>query len=387
MNFLLQKSPHIHRKDSLMRMFLDVLIALFPTLVLAIVSYGFLAVRNWAVSVATMVLAEFVFVLIKNRIPYDGTKHTFAEQFKAGASKFTVNNALAAIISGEIFALIMPPTANPDGLMYAILIVGAAVGMILGKLVFGGTGSNIFNPAAVGMVFAKVCFGSRFVYPTTWYMSASTQVVTGGTVLTSLGNSDVAGVSHFIGQFAHIGEYGLLDMFLGRMPGVLGEAFSITILIGLVYLLIRRTIDWRVIVSFGGTFLGLMALAGLIVCLNGSVQVDFFTFMAFQALSGGLLFGMTFMLTDPVTMPINSPGRVLYGMAAALIVVLVRLFGGLPEGVVYAILISNMLAPVMDYPKWSSSRFTLKKWIWVASIAAFGLLIVGLAMGFGGNVA
>ena len=384
MNFLTEKSPHIRRKDSLFRMLLDVCIALFPVEAMAIVVYGWNAVRNILISVFVMAAAEFVCVLIRNRIPYDGTKHTFKEHFLHGVKAYSIPaNLMAPIVSGAIFALIMPPSSDPLPIIYIALITGALVGIILGKLVFGGTGQNIFNPAAVGMVFAKVCFGSKFSYVSSWYFPEG--VYTGGTLLTGLDSIHVAGMSDFVGKYAEIGNTSILDMFLGRMPGVIGEAFSFMILLGLVYLLVRRALDWRVEASFFGTFLVLMSLAGLIVSTR--IDVNFFQFMGFELLSGGLLFGAVYMLSDPVTMPITSPGRVMYGMIAACITVFIRLFGALPEGMVYAILISNMLAPVIDRPRWASQRYTWKKILALGIIGSTALLLVGLGMGFGGKVA
>ena len=384
MNFLTEKSPHIRRKDSLLRMLLDVIIALFPTEAMAIVVYGWNAVRNILISVAVMVAAEFVCVLIRNRIPYDGAKHTAKEHIQNALKSYSIPaNLIAPMVSGLIFALIMPPSSDPLPIIYIALITGALVGIILGKLVFGGTGQNIFNPAAVGMVFAKVCFGSKFAYVSSWYFPEG--VYTGGTLLTGLDSVHVAGMSDFLGKYADIGNTSILDMFLGRMPGVLGEAFSFMILLGLVYLLIRRALDFRVEVAFFLTFIVLMSLAGAIVCSR--ININFFQFMGFELLSGGVLFGAVFMLSDPVTMPITSPGRVMYGMIAGCITVFIRLFGALPEGMVYAILLSNMLAPVIDRPRWSSQKYSWKKLLVMAIIGSTALLLVGLGMGFGGKVA
>ena len=375
---IVEKAPHLRRKDSLARMLIDVLIALAPTAVFAVVVYGFDAVRNLGVSWATMILAEFVFVLIQNRIKYDGTKHTFKEQIKAGVSGYSINNLLAPSISAVIFALIMPARLDPYYLIYPALIAGSLFGIVIGKLVFGGNGNNIFNPAAVGMVFAKLCFGSHYVYN-----SRSFYVTTGGTPLTNA-ITEVSGLNSLTGKWTGIESVPLANLFFGQVGGTIGEAFKITILIGMAYLLIRKAADWRIIASYLGTFIVVMSLAGAIICTRENLS--FFRFLAFQLLSGGMLFGLAFMLTDPVTSPINSPSRFIYGAFAAAVTCIIRLFGALPEGMVYSILLGNLIAPALDYYKWSSSRWNRRYVIILCCVIGVALLATGLGLGFGGEV-
>ena len=172
-------------------------------------------------------------------------------------------------------------------------------------------------------------------------------------------------------------------MFLGRIPGTLGEVYKITILVGLVYLLVRRSADFRIVVSYLGTFTILSLTAGLgLMLLNKDINP--FIFTLYSLLSGGVLFGATFMLTDPVTSPINSPSRIIYGMIAAVVTVLIRLFAALPEGVGFSILIANMIAPVLDHPDWSSSRYTWKKILAMMLIVVISSLTVFLVIRYGG---
>lgn len=374
MSFIKETSPHIHRKDSLARMLIDVLIALAPVSITALVVYGLAAFRNLSISVAVMMLSEFVFVLIMNRIPYDGTKHTLKEQFLHGCKGYRIHHALAPIVSGVIFALIMPVETDPAYIVYLALILGSLFGIVIGKLVFGGTGQNIFNPAAAGMVFAKLCFGSKYVYVSNSYVNA---VTTGGTVLSNLTNTS----SSLVGRYANIGDISALDMFLGRIPGVLGEGFKFAILLGLVYLLLRRAADWRVLVSYLGGYAVLMAIAGIFI-VTKVTGVNFGQWMLFSLLTGGLLFGATYMLTDPVTMPINAPGRVMYGLLAAGLTVIIRLFGALPEGVAFSILLCNLAAPAFDHYTYSGNAFTKKKLIFIASMCAVFVLAICLGLGF-----
>ena len=374
MNIIKETSPHIHRKDSLARMLVDVLVALAPVTITALVVYGWAAFRNLAISAVTMLLCEFVFVLMTNRIPYDGTKRSIKEQFLHGCKAYRIHHVLAPLVSAVIFALIMPSDSNPGYVIYIALVTGSIFGMVIGKLVFGGTGQNIFNPAAVGMVFAKLCFGSRYVYGANGYVSA---VSTGGTVLTDLG----ANSASLVGKYANIGDISVLDMFLGRIPGTIGEAFKFAILIGLVYLLIRQAADIRVVGSYLLGFLVLMAIAGIFVCAKVP-GVNYFHFLAFQLLTGGVLFGAVFMFTDPVTMPINAPGRIMYGLLGAGLTVIIRLFGALPEGVVFSLLICNLVAPAFDYYRFSGNKYTKKKILFMVSMFCVFVLAVCLGLGF-----
>ena len=374
MNIIKETSPHIHRKDSLARMLIDVLVALAPVTITALVVYGWAAFRNLAISAVTMLLCEFVFVLMTNRIPYDGTKRSIKEQFLHGCKAYRIHHVLAPLVSAVIFALIMPSDSNPGYVIYIALVTGSIFGMVIGKLVFGGTGQNIFNPAAVGMVFAKLCFGSRYVYGTNGYVNA---VTTGGTVLTDLG----ANSASLVGKYANIGDISVLDMFLGRIPGTIGETFKFAILIGLIYLLIRQAADIRVIGSYLLGFLALMAIAGIFVCVKVD-GVNYFHFLAFQLLTGGVLFGAVFMFTDPVTMPINAPGRIMYGLLGAGLTVIIRLFGALPEGVVFSLLICNLVAPAFDYYRFSSNKYTKKKILFMVGMFCVFVLAVCLGLGF-----
>ena len=364
-----ENSPHLRSKATVSRMMGDVLIALAPTLIFAIVVYPLKTIVFLLISLFIMIGSEFIYVGLKNMQPKDGLKHSFKERFLyAYKDKYTINNVLTPAISAYIFTLIMPAGAP----IYAV-IVGALVGIIIGKLVFGGTGSNIFNPAVVGMLFAKLCFGSQYVaFVDTWFYQVP-DTITGATPLGYINN----------GMLSNVGNYSLVDMLIGRIPGTLGEVYKITILIGLIYLLIRRSVDYRIVVSYLGTFTFLILIAGLSVfALNNSVNP--FVFTAYNLLSGGVIFGAVFMLTDPVTSPINPPSRYLYGIIAAVVTVFIRLFAALPEGVGFSILIANMLAVVLDHYEWSSSKYTWKKLLAMGLIVLVSSLTVFLLLRFGG---
>ena len=376
-----ENAPHIRRKPTVTRMMVDVLIALAPTLIFSFVVYPLNTLATYLISVFIMLAAEFVFVGLKNMMPKDGLKHSFKERFAYSyKGKYDQINIITPAISAIIYTLIMPAMPLNMALTYVIIAVGALAGIVIGKLVFGGLGSNIFNPAAVGMLFAKLCFGGvtiagtkvwGAVVPTRYY--SLPDALAGATPLSVVNG----------GTLANINNFQLLDMFLGRIPGTLGEVYKVTILVGMVYLLIRRSADFRIMVSYFGTFIVLMLIAGLTVNnLNGDVNP--FVFLLYHLLSGGVLFGGVFMLTDPVTSPINSPSRIIYGMVAAVATVLIRLFAALPEGVGFSILIANMVAVVLDHYEWSNPRYTWKKFLAMGLIAVLSGVTVFLVIKFGG---
>ena len=370
-----ENAPHLRRKASVTRMMVDVLIALAPTLIFSFVIYPIKTLTFYLISVAIMIGSEFVYVGLRNMMPADGQKHSFKERFTyAYKGHFNQNNILTAAISAIIFTLIMPAGAS----IYAV-VVGALAGIILGKLVFGGLGSNIFNPAAVGMLFAKVCFGgqyTKFVAPEFINYYPAPDVAIAPTVLAT----GDGGLSDLIANFNNAN---LLDMFLGRMYGTLGEVYAITILIGAAYLLIRRSADIRVMLPYLGAFALFSLIAGLgFFAVDGATNP--FTFMLFMLLSGGVLFGGVFMLTDPVTSPINAPSRIIYAIVAAVSTIFIRLFAALPEGVGFSILIANMIACVLDHPEWSSSRYTWKKFLAMGLLIVIPAITIFLVIKFGG---
>ena len=372
MTIIKESAPHLRRKASVTRMMSDVLIALAPTLIFSFIVYPLKTLVFYLISVAIMEAAEFVYVGLKNMMPADGQKHTFKEKFAyAYKGKYNQNNVLTAAISAIIFTLIMPAGAP----IYAV-IIGALAGIVLGKLVFGGLGSNIFNPAAVGMVFAKICFGSQYATPTSNWFVKVPDAVAGAT---PLGGTDGA----IYNAVNNMSQYGLKALVLGQVPGTLGEVYVITILVGAIYLLIRRSADIRVMLPYLGLFALLSLVAGLsIFAVDGTTNPIRFTL--YYCLTGGVLFGGVFMLTDPVTSPINSPSRIIYAMIAAVSTIFIRLFAALPEGVGFSILIANMIAVVLDHYEWSNPRYTWKKFLTMGLLVVIPALVIFLVIKFGG---
>ncbi len=366
-----------HHKQSVEWMLYDVLIALAPTVIYAILMYGVYAIRNIFLPAITMLVAEMVFVLIKNR------KALFSKDEKTKKKFFDVLTPLdiiSPLISGIIFGLMVSNRdTNPAGLIYFILIISSLFGIVFGKLCFGGLGKNIFNPAAVSFVFMLICFNSKF--------SGSYHINVWG--IPFLGSSVLESSATPLAGGFQAGLYTLDNvkvLFLGQINGGIGESCKVPLMIGLVYLLVRRDIDWKTIVSFFLTFVVMSLVAGLF--FFGKKEVNPFYYALYQLLSGGVFFGMTYMISEPVTMPLTSPSRVMYGIVIAIIAVFIRTFASAPEGMAYALLMGNALGCFIDYYKWSQTKFTWKSWVIIASIAVVGIGVFAWCMNgfnYGGN--
>lgn len=343
-----QTSPYIRKDTSTKRMMVDVLIALLPATVFAVYRFGISALIRILLAVSIMIGLEVLFVWIFNK-----RKQKSQEETSSNQRMFSINNFTAPAVTGLIYALLLP-----DKISLYVVVLGSVFAIVVTKMLFGGLGANLFNPAASGRIFASVALGGFFTN------QAYTGIVSGSTALGVTGGFDNA-----------LAVYSLKDLFLGNVPGTMGEISALAILIGLAYLLIRRAADFRVVVAGLGTFIILIFFAGLRVAEGRVVE-----YVLFHLLSGGLLFGFTFMVTDPVTSPVTRPGRVLYGAFIGVLVVLIRLFGSFPEGMAFAILIGNAFVPLIDLPKWSNNKYKPAFIISMSVFIAIMSLIVYLAV-------
>jgi electron transport complex protein RnfD len=237
------------------------------------------------------------------------------------------------VLTGLLLGLILPPTFP---LWMACL--GGVVSIGIGKAVFGGLGMNIFNPALVGRAFLQAAFP---VAMTTWV--ANTLAVDAVSAATPLALVKFREPGLRVMDVAPP----LRDLFLGTTPGSLGETSALAVLIGGLVLLVLKVANWRAPVAMA---LGVLALGGGLWVTNPSQ----YPHPLFHLLSGGFLFGAMFMATDLVTSPVTSRGLWIFGFGAGLITVLIRLFGGLPEGVMYSILIMNATVPLIN--RWTRPR-------------------------------
>jgi electron transport complex protein RnfD len=301
---ILNSSPHLHTTKSVKSIMWSVIAALLPAMSMSIYYFGLPAV--WMI--ITCLLAAVVTEIVMN--------------FMKG-EKLTIIDG-SAIITGLLLALTLPPSFR---LTSAAL--GSIVAISLGKHIFGGLGYNIFNPALLGRAFLQASFP---VAMTTW-----TNPIT-----PKFENIDAVSTATPLGAFKFeriFTEYS--DLLIGNIGGSLGETSALAILIGGIFLLILKNAEWRIPVSVLGT---VFVLGGLIWLLNPEQYPD----PIFHLLSGGLLFGAFYMATDMVTSPITTKGSWIFGIGIGILVVIIRLFGGLPEGVMFSILLMNGVTPLIN---------------------------------------
>ena len=289
-------APHIRTAETVESVMYDVVIALIPAFAMAVYSFGVRALILTAVSVATCIATEYIWqkILKRDIEAFDGS----------------------AILTGILFAFVVPVGM---GLQY--VIVGNFVAITLGKIVYGGLGHNIFNPALIGRAFVQA----------SWPVAITTFAYdgkAGATVLDAMKRGIPLTDSLINGG----NQY--LNAFLGQMGGCLGETSALALLIGGVYLIYKKQIDWKVPAVMIGTVFVLTWAMGA----NPFMQI----------LSGGLFLGAFFMATDMVTSPITGKGRVIFALGIGILVSLIRIKGGYPEGTAYAILIMNGVVPLID---------------------------------------
>ncbi len=243
----------------------------------------------------------------------------------------------SGILTGILLALTLPP-AIPLWMAF----LGGVVSIALGKAIWGGLGRNIFNPALVGRAFLQAAFPvtlTTWVAPGRgfWHLDPSTLAAplmkSQVDVITS---ASPLGLAKFEHQFTE-----LSPMLLGNVSGSLGETAGVVLLVCGAWLAFRRIFDWRLTVS---TLLSV----GVLSAVFYAIAPDKYPSPLFMLASGGLLFGAVFMVTDPVTTPLTPKGAWIFGIGVGVLVVLIRLFGGLPEGVMYAILLMNGVTPLID---------------------------------------
>jgi len=348
-----QTSPYVRKDVSTKRMMIDVLIALIPVVAFAIYRFGWDAIIRILVSLVVMIGLEAIAFGMMQK-PSKSEK--WIERLKSRYENYTINNITASAVSAVIFAMLVPSKLP----IYAV-IAGASFGIIIAKMLFGGLGSNIFNVAAAGRIFIALALTNMFAGT---YVGVD--MVAGGTALTTLRSGLLFPSA--------LNSYSISDLFFGNIPGAMGEISAAAIIIGAAYLLIRRSADYRVMLSSTLTFMVLMFLVGLKLYPGQALD-----YTLYQLFAGGLMFGVVFMITDPVTSPVTRPGRWLYGLMVGALVVLIRLFGAYPEGFAFALLFSNMFVPLIDFPKWATNKI---KPAFVASYVVL-LVILGLVVFFG----
>ncbi len=308
MTLTVTSSPHVHGKFRTNKIMLDVIIALLPALVVGVVMLGVRALLVTGISVASAVIFESLWCLITKR-------------------KITVLDG-SAVVTGLLLAMTLPVTVP----LWQV-VVGDFFAIIVIKALFGGLGQNIFNPALAARAFMML------IYPVGLTRYPDLDGVTSATPL-----------HHMV--MPALPEQSLLDMFLGRCPGSIGEISALALIIGGIYLVIKKVISPRIPLAYVGT----LAVLALVFHKTDSALM----WSAYNVLSGGLILGAVFMATDYTTSPVTHKGQILYGVGCGVLTLLFRYFGLFPEGVTYAILLMNMLVWFLDRHT-GFARFGVKK--------------------------
>ena len=303
---LVSASPHIHSPETATGVMGDVIISLLPALVMAVVWFGSRALVLTAVCIGTAVLAEWVSRRVMKR------PNTLGD--------------LSAVVTGLILALNLPAT-----LPLWMAAIGSIVAIVVVKQMFGGIGQNFVNPAMTARIILMVSFPTAMARWTAPLASAwSADAVTTATPMASLAASSGGNLSADLPS--------LWQMLVGYHGGSMGEVCALALLVGGVYLIIRRVISPIIPTAYIGTVAVWMLLAG-----HGDLR-----FVAYELLGGGLLLGAFFMATDYATSPITAKGKWIFGIGCGIITSVIRLYGSLPEGVSFSIILMNILVPHIE---------------------------------------
>ena len=300
-------SPHVHQKATTRTIMLDVLIALMPALVFAVCNFGFRALTVTAVSV----ISCYVFEKLWNKL----------------MKKHDKTYDLSACVTGVLLAFVCPVTVA-----YWQIVIGAAFAILLVKMLFGGLGRNVVNPALAGRAFMM-----------SWPVAMSTWILPGlKNAASPFGVADIATGATPLANM----HQGMLpvekwtELFWGTVGGCIGETSAVMLLIGLVYLLWRKVIK----ITIPGSYIATVAILTLLFPMGNNN----FEWMLCHLFGGGLMLGAIFMATDYVTSPLTGKGQLIYGIGCGALTVLIRYFGGYNEGVSYAILIMNTCVVLLD---------------------------------------
>lgn len=308
----LSSSPHEHSGETTEQVMRAVIYSLLPACAVAVYFFGVQALSVLLIATLGCLAAEAVFQRLLGQ-------------------PVTISDG-SAMITGILLAMNLPPSSP-----WWMTLLGAVIAIGIGKSIFGGLGYNLFNPALVARVVLLISFP---VQMTTW--TAPTPPGSGldaVTAATPLGEWKTAVM--LTGQLPETMQGGYLDYFLGNMSGSVGEVSALALLLGAVYLFWRKILTWHIPLSYVGTVL---LMAGVFWLIDPAKYPN----PLFHLLTGGLVLGAFYMATDMVTTPVAPRGMILFGVGCGVLTVLIRLFGGYPEGVSFAILLMNAATPLID---------------------------------------
>lgn len=306
-------NPHIRGNETTQSIMRDVIIAMVPALVWAIVMFGVEALLLTAVSVAACVFWEWLYRNLMHKPQSIGD--------------------LSAVVTGMLLSFVCPPSTP-----LWMIIIGAFFSIVVVKQLFGGIGMNFVNPALAGRAFL---LGSYAGVMTTWVDPAVNKApLFGGTVDTVTTATPLAIMKG--GDFSALtSQYSVMDLFLGKIPGSLGEISALLLIIGGLYLIWRKVINWQTPVAYIAT----VAVLTFLFPRYGASNVEW---MLYSIFGGGLMLGAFFMATDYATSPVTKKGQLIFGIGCGLFTVFIRYFGSYNEGVCYSIMVMNLCVALID---------------------------------------
>ena len=311
LKLIASSSPHIRSNESTRTIMMDVIIAMIPALIMSVFVFGFRALALTLVSVAACVFWEW------------GYRKLLKKPQSIGD--------LSAVVTGMLLAFVCPPT-----LPYWMIIIGAFFAIVVVKQLYGGIGCNFLNPALAGRAALLASYAGAM---TTWLPAGTKAAIGGGmpvdvvsaaTPLAYLKTGDLEGLK----QIASVG-----DMFLGKVGGSMGEVSALMLLIGGLYLIWRKVINWQTPVAYIAT----VAVLTVLFPKAGGAE-----YMLYSIFGGGLFLGAFFMATDYATSPVTKKGQLIYGIGCGLFTVFIRYFGSYNEGVCYSIMVMNCCTALID---------------------------------------
>ena len=304
----ISSSPHAHSPVTTQTIMRDVLIALVPALLGSIYFFGFRALLVTLVSAAACVFFEWA--------------------YRKVMKKSCMVGDLSAVVTGILLSFVCPVD-----LPWWVIIIGAFFSIVVVKQLYGGIGCNFLNPALAGRAFLLASYAT---WMTTWAIPQIRPDVTSAATPMAIMKEGTEEAFTTL-----MSNYSIGDMFLGKVGGSLGEVSALCLLVGGVYLLIRKVISWQIPVAYIGT----VAILTLIAAPAG---IDNVQYMLYNVFGGGLMLGAIFMATDYATSPVTKPGQLIFGIGCGLLTCFIRRFGSYPEGVCYSILIMNCTTWLLD---------------------------------------
>lgn len=313
--YSVSSTPHIRSNDSIEKIMKDVIIALTPAALAGVYFFGMRALLIIVISIASSLFFEALYQ-------------------KTTKQPITIND-YSPIVTGLLLAMNLPSTVP-----FWIPIVGSFFAIVIVKQLFGGLGQNFMNPALAARAFLFIAYSkqmSHWAKPLNGFFNMTVDAVSSPTPLELLKSSNytITQATNFIPNSSDF-----MNAFIGNIGGSIGETSAVLLIIGGLFLLARKVINWRI--PF--TFIATVAILSFILGRNGS----FYALPIYELITGGLLLGAIFMATDYSSSPVTETGQIIMGIGCGFLTIIIRSFGNYPEGVSFAILLMNLVVPLLD---------------------------------------